>query len=151
MRNSIKDPTNTSRELQRDLACAEVNVDSSTIRKRLLQGGRQVRRTSSLPPQNATLTASMKNKSLKWAKKYQNWGKEDWRKVVFSNESHFEVHGQKYLYVQKSAGETLNNKHVQQAPKHPLKKMFWGCFTFKGTGRLCPNKGMMNSTNTWKC
>ena len=28
--------------------------------------------------------------------------------------------------------------------------MVWGCFTFQGTGRLCPVEGMMNSTKYYK-
>ena len=56
------------------------------------------------------------------------------------------MHGHRSQHVRRSAGEPLNSFHIQQAPKHPPKKMFWGCFTFKGTGRLCPIEGMMNST-----
>ena len=67
-------------------------------------------------------------------------------KVISSDESHFEVHIRRSQYVRQSVGEPLNTFHIQQAPKHPPKKMFWGCFTFNGTGRLCPVKGMMNST-----
>ena len=56
------------------------------------------------------------------------------------------MHGHRSQYVRRSAGEPLNSFHMQQAPKHPPKKMFWGCFTLKGTSRLCPIEGMMNST-----
>ena len=92
------------------------------------------------------LTAATKKKRMKWAKKYKNWRKEDWKKVIFSDESHFEGHGPKFAFAQRSASEPINSRHIQQAPKYPLKKMFWGCFTFQGTGRLCPVEGMMNST-----
>ena len=62
------------------------------------------------------------------------------------DESHFKVHGHISQCVRQSAGELLNRFYIQQAPKHPPKKMFWGFFTFKGTDRLCPIEGMMNST-----
>ena len=120
IRNSIKDPTKNSRDLQRDLASAGVNVDSSIFRKRLLEAGRKAGR----PPKKQLLTAAMKTKRLKWAEKYKNWRKEDWRKIVFSDESHFEGHGPKFLYVRKSTAETLTSKHVQQAPKHPKRRCF---------------------------
>ena len=55
------------------------------------------------------------------------------------------MHGRKSQYVRRSIGEPLNTFHILQAPKHPLKKMFWGCFTLNGTGRLRPSEGMMNS------
>ena len=48
-------------------------------------------------------------------------------KSCFSDDSHFEVHGLKSQYVRRSVGEPLNTFYILQAPKHPLKKMFWGC------------------------
>ena len=142
LRNSLKDPPKNSKDLQRDLAMVGVDIDSSTVRKRLVQAGRTARR----PRKKQLVTDVMKKKRLVWAKNFKHWGKEQWRKVIFSDESHFEVHGHRSQYVRRSAGEPLNSFHFQQAPKHPPKKMFWGCFTFKGTGRLCPIEGMMNST-----
>ena len=67
-------------------------------------------------------------------------------KSCSSHESHFEVHGRKSKSVRRSVGEPLNTLHILQAPKHPPKKMFRGCFTLNGTGRICPSKKMMNST-----
>ena len=63
---------------------------------------------------------------------------------MFSDENHFEVHGHGSQYVRRSVGEALNKFHLQQAPKHFPKKMFWRCFTFNGTRRLCSIEGMMN-------
>ena len=34
---------------------------------------------------------------------------------------------------------------MQQSVKHPEKKMFWGCFSYYGVGRLQPVEGMMKS------
>ena len=67
-------------------------------------------------------------------------------KSCFSDESHFEVHGHKSQNVRRSFGEPLNTFYNLQAPKHPPKKMFWGCFTLNDTGRLCPSEGMMKPT-----
>ena len=69
---------------------------------------------------------------------------------MFSDDSHFEVHGLKSQYVRRSVGEPLNTFYILQAPKHPLKKMFWGCFTLSDTGRLCTSEGMMKLTKFWK-
>ena len=41
LQNTYKDLRKTSKDLQRDLATAGVNVDSSTVRKRLLEAGRK--------------------------------------------------------------------------------------------------------------
>ena len=45
LQNTFKDLRKTSKDLQRDLATAGVNVDSSTVRKRLLEAGNGVTNT----------------------------------------------------------------------------------------------------------
>ena len=61
LQNTFKNLRNTSKDLQRDLATAGVNVDSSTVRKRLLEVGRKVRS----PCKKQLLTFAMKKKKLK--------------------------------------------------------------------------------------
>lgn len=141
IRNSVKDPKKTSVDLLRDLSSAGVNVSSSTVRRRLLEVGRVGRK----PQKKQLLTSVMKKKRLRWARQYAGWTADDWRKVIFSDESHFEVHGYRSQFVRRSKGEPLRPGHIQQAPKHPPKKMFWGSFSAKGTGRLVNVEGMMNS------
>ena len=65
--------------------------------------------------------------------------------VLFSDESHFEVQGQRSQFVRRSDGEPIRPGHIKQYAKHPEKKMFWGCFSAFGPGRLYPVTGMMNS------
>ena len=88
----------------------------------------------------------MKTKRLSWVKKYKDWTVEQWRKVIFSDETHFEVQGYRSNFIQCSSEEPLRSGHIQQAPKHPPKVMFWGCFTDFGPETLHPIEGMMNST-----
>ena len=61
------------------------------------------------------------------------------------DESHFEVQGQWSQFVRRSDGEPIQPRHIEQYAKHPEKKMFWGCFSAFGPGRLYPVTGMMNS------
>src|SRR5215469_15753539 len=131
IRNNIKDPKKTSIDLRRDLSSAGVNISSSTVRRRLLEVGRFARK----PLKKQLLTSVMKTKRLHWAHRYAQWTADDWKKVIFSDESHFEVHGYRSQVVRRSKGEPLRSGHIQQAPKHPLnqqapkhppKKMFWG-------------------------
>ena len=141
IRNSIKYPKKTSIDLQRDLSSAGVNISSSTVRRRLLEVGRFARK----PLKKQILTSVMKTKRLRWVRRYIQWTADDWKKVKFSDELHFEVHGYRSQVVRRSKGEPLRPGHIQQAPKHPPKKMFWGSFSANGTGRLISVEGMMNS------
>ena len=66
LQNTFRDLRKTSEDLQRDLATARVNVDSSTVRKRLFEAGRKARS----PCKKQLLTVAIKKKRLKWGKKY---------------------------------------------------------------------------------
>ena len=125
----------------KDLAHAGVKISSSTVRKRLLESGRRAMR----PFKKQLLTKKMKSKRLTWAKKHKTWTVEEWKKVLFSDESHFYVRGEHSRFVRRSIEESLNSHHVNQTVKHPQKKMFFGCFSYAGVGSLFPLEGMMNS------
>ena len=91
------------------------------------------------------LTTKTKKKRLQWAKKYRSWGTDQWEKVIFSDKTHFEVCGYHLWYVRRSIGELLREAQIQQAPKHPPKKIFWSFFTVFGPGSLIIIKKMINS------
>ena len=141
LRLSIVDPRKTSSDLKRDMMDYGVHLSNSSIKKRLFEAGRNARR----PKRKQLLTHKMKRKRLAWAKKYKNWTLDDWKKVLFSDETHFVVGGKHVQYVRRSVGESVKPCHINQQVKHPAKKMFWGCFSFKGVGSLFPVQGMMKS------
>ena len=87
----------------------------------------------------------MKRKRVKWAKKYKDWTENEWKKVLFSDESHFLVQGQHRHYVRRSEGEKVTEQHINQMVKQPQKKMFWGSFSFSGLGSLYSWLGIMNA------
>ena len=76
IRNSIKIPWKTSKELQSDLATSGVLLYPSIIRRRLLASGRIARK----PTKKQLLTTKMKKKRFQWAKKYKIWSTDQWEK-----------------------------------------------------------------------
>jgi len=132
----VKAPWKTSREFHSDQAVSGVITYPSTVRKRLLNAGRIARK----PRKKQLLTPAMMRKRLQWAKKYKDWGAELWKRVVFSDESHFEVHGHRFQYIRRSIGEPIRKAHIQQATKHPPKMMFCRFFSASGPGRLVPTE-----------
>ena len=141
IRMSKFNPRKTSHELKVDIEGAGVCIDSSTVSRRLLAVGRKARR----PVKKPVLTDKMKKARYQWAKRHESWTIEDWRRVVFSDECHFEAHGFNSQFVRRSNGEPVRAEHMKQSFKHPPKQMFWGCFSYEGTGCLIPIEGMMNS------
>ena len=139
---SEKDPRKTSHELKRALEMDGVFISARTVRRHLVEAGRIARR----PIKKPLLTDTMREKRLSWARQFENWTREDWRRVLFSDESHFLVQGQRSQYVRRTKGEPVSKDHIEQNVKHPQKKMFWGCFSYSGVGSLCPIEGMMNAT-----
>ena len=71
--------------------------------------------------------------------------KECWRHVIFSDEIHIFVHGQKNQYVRRSQNKKIRNAQIEQSVKHPQKRMLCGCLRYYGIGSLHPVEGMMRS------
>lgn len=141
LQESIRFPKKTSSQLKRDLPQIAGAISSRTVRRRLWDAGRPARR----PIKKQLLTQVMKRKRYAWAKAHEHWTPEMWSRVTFSDESHFEVQGQRLKYVRRSVGEPVRSGHIEQYVKHPDKKMFWGCFSVEGPGALQAVDGMMNS------
>ena len=131
IRESVKDPRKTSDAIETTLGKKGIEISFSTVCRR--------------PVKKQLLTKTMKTKRYKCGLKYKNWTKEDWRHVIFSDETHMFVQDQRSQHVRRSQNEKIRNAHIDQCVKHPQKKMFWGCFSFYGIGSLHPVEGMMRS------
>ena len=66
---------------------ANKNISARTVRKRLLEAGLKGCNARKKP----YLSQANKKKRLEFAKKHENWTPDDWGKIVWSDESNFEV------------------------------------------------------------
>ncbi|GFY01625.1 HTH_Tnp_Tc3_2 domain-containing protein [Trichonephila clavipes] len=114
-------PYKTRRYLQRELLATSGNVDSSTVRRRLIEAGRLTRK----PIKKQLLTPAMKKKRLHWTRKYLSGTAQDWKKVLFSDETHFYAQGFRPRCVRRNGGEPIRKQHLIQTVKHHQKQMFW--------------------------
>jgi hypothetical protein len=64
------------------------------------------------------LTEVIKKKILIWDNELKIWTAADWRKVLFSDECHFEVQGLRVNHVRRSDGENVSPNHMQQTKKN---------------------------------
>jgi len=85
------------------------------------------------------LTKQHRQSRLAFAKKYKDWTIEDWRRVVWSDESKFQLFGSDgRQWYWKKTNESLSTRHIRPTVKHGGGNiMVWGCFTSGGIGYLC--------------
>lgn len=136
-------------EVQKDpfLSCKKIAANIGrptlsvyTIRRRLSRlGGYKSYKAAKKP----WLREINRVKRLAWARNHLNWTPAQWRSVLWSDESKFEVrcHAPKKVWRQK--GQRYLPKNTQGTVKHDQSVMVWGCFTYTGVGRLHRINGIM--------
>ena len=86
-----------------------------------------------------------KKKRLQWAIDHQNWTEEDWGKVLWSDESKFELFGQRRrIYIGRKTKEKMIPECLVPTIKHGGGSvMVRGCFSSAGVGDLVKIEGIM--------
>ena len=113
-----------------------------TVQHRLNKHGLTGRSLAKKP----LLTKRHQKTRLDLAKKYQNWTQEDWRRVLWSDESKINIHGSDgRRWTWRRRGQQLRQKHVTQTVKHDKCVMVWGCFSSAGVGEIFIIEDTLNS------
>ena len=86
-----------------------------------------------------------KKKRLQWAIDHQNWTEEDWGKVLWTDESKFELFGQRRrIYIRRTTKEKMIPECLVPTIKHGGGSvMVWGCFSSAGVDDLVKIEGIM--------
>ena len=117
------------------------HVGPQTLRRRLKEGGLVCRVRKAKP----YLSPIAKERRRRWALEHASWTVEDWKKVVFSDESKFMLFksdGRQYAWFR--PGQAYDDRFVKKTVKHGGGKvMVWGCITGQGMGRLHKIDGIM--------
>lgn len=120
----------TSRQL---LAAWGGHVCPKTVRNRLLEFGLRARR----PRRKPLLTLGMRKKRMEWAREHLPWTTDDWKKVLFSDETKINLHSSDgIMYVRRRTGEEFLPSCTLRTVKFPTSVMLWGCMCAGGIGRL---------------
>jgi hypothetical protein len=80
---------------------------------------------------------------LDWAKEHLNWTKEDWHKVMWTDESPFVIRFQRKSRVWRLHNERYEPWATKQTVKHDKKINVWGAFAANGVGRLYRVNGIL--------
>lgn len=114
----------TAVEIQKKMKKLSLEVGVHTVRRRLREAGGKYVNEISKP----LLSEEHRKKRLKWAKNHQNF---DWSKVIFTDESTFQLFTSK-----RKVWQFVGRKKIIHTVKHPQKVHVWGCFSSSGFGKL---------------
>jgi hypothetical protein len=120
-----------------------INISRRTVSNVLHKFGYVARIKKKKP----RLTDSQKKARFQWAKKYSTWTIEEWKNIIWSDESKFNVlnSDRKEYYWTNNQGQI-----TKESVKPTLKFgggsiMVWGCMTWKGIGFSCKIDGNMDA------
>jgi len=142
--NSLKNRKLTAKALalKRCPSFTKKRLSITTVKDRLKKVGLNGRVARKKP------LLSEKNKKARflWAKEHRDLTEEDWKKVIFSDESPFTLFqwaGKQY--VRRRPGEEFLEECLNPTVKHGGGKIqVWGCFSWNGAGPMYRVKGKMD-------
>jgi transposase-like protein len=141
---SLDDPYLTAVEIAPMITddSSEEKASVHTIRRRLLDFGLYARR----PRKKPLLKPHNIKARLEWAHKHLHWKPEQWQKVMWSDESPFQLFNSGSQYVRRPKCAALDPKYtIKTVKKGGGKINVWGCFHYRGVGVLKRIDGVMDS------
>ena len=142
VRLALQNRRSTAVDINRSLEDAGVKVSDRTVRRRLVAAGMRAR----IPRKKPFLNAVQRQKRLQWARQHVLWTKEQWEKVLWSDETRISIFGSDGVrYVRRRAGEECLPECTTATMKHPLNIMVWGCMSRMKVGRLQVLDGTVNA------
>ncbi|CAB5385642.1 unnamed protein product [Rhizophagus irregularis] len=113
-------------------------ASTQTIRKELAKENLHSR----IPRFSPLISESNKAKRLLWARAHENWTVEDFKWVVWLDEStytQFRTSG--FGRVWRESSEEFHEDCIASTVQKSFGRMFWGCFSWVGMGPLVPLTG----------
>jgi transposase len=115
-------------------------VHEETIRNRIREVGEFKSYWSCKKP---FISETNRAKRLQWAKAHLNWTVDQWKTVLWSDESPFTLRYSGKVRVWRLANERYVPEVTKATLKHDKRLNVWGCFTATGVGHLHRIKGNM--------
>ncbi len=120
----------------------DVQVSAETVRSRLWETGEF---GNYLMIRKPLITKKNRLARLAWAQVHKNWTVEQWRRVIWSDESPFVLRCKRRPTVWRRHSERLHIKNTIATVKHDKKINVWGCFSAHAVGRIHLVEGIMES------
>lgn len=132
-------PRTSCVELRREFEGLQ-QVSLRTVERRILETGEFqsafTKRSPFVSPSNRVIR-------VQWARDHLNWTREQWRTVLFSDESPFVLRFNRRTRFYKRVGAPPRPENFTGTVKHDRKVNIWGCFAGHGVGRLYKVDGIL--------
>lgn len=135
IRKIKEQPRTSAPEINRSLAeYSGIHVSDETVRRTLRAAGYNGR-TPRIKP---LISEKNRRKRLEFARKYVNYGTEFWSKVIFSDETKFNIFGPDCgNKVWRKVNTEMHHKNTVSSVKHGGGNvMLWGCMSANGVGNM---------------
>ena len=119
-------------------------VHPQTVRRALQESGLRSATKKKVP----MLKKTHHQKWLEFAQKHENWTVDDWKRVLWSDETKINRIGSDgKVYVWKRKGESISDRTTTPTVKHGggNNLIVWGCMGWNGVGMLIEVEGKMNA------
>ncbi|MDF4290226.1 transposase, partial [Vibrio parahaemolyticus] len=117
-------------------------ISRTTVKRRLRESGLH----GQIAARKPLLRRGKKQKRFVWAKKHKEWTLDQWKSVLWSDESKFEIFGSnRRVFVRRRKGERMDSTCLVPTVKHGGGGvMVWGCFAGDTVGDLFKIEGTLN-------
>lgn len=143
IRESKKDPFLTAVDISRIVSTDHnINVSHDTVNRRLNEAGLPSRVARKKP----FISDTNVEKRLNWCLKYKDWTVEQWKRVLFCDESAFTLvyHGRTLVRRPPGKKAAYDKRYIKPTLKYGGGKInVWGCFSYEGVGDLHQIEGIM--------
>lgn len=106
-------------------------ISTRTVRRRLLYAGLK----SCRPAKKPFINFLQRQRRLKWCHEFRHYTPDQWKKVIFSDESLFQAFNARGQ-VRRRVGERYKPDCLRPTVKYPFSVMVWSCICYHGVGRL---------------
>jgi len=121
----------TCADLAGDLSLLGIDISATTVWRILRSAG--FRKTK--PTRKPGLTEQMKKERLQWCLDHEHWTLEDWKKVIWTDEtSVILLHRRGGYRIWRKADEKFVRSCIRERWKGCSEFMFWGSFTYDKKG-----------------
>jgi transposase len=121
----------TCADIAGDLSQDGLEISASTVWRVLRKAGYK----KTKPTRKPGLTKKMKDERLAWCKEHEDWTIEDWKNVIWTDETAVVLlHRRGGYRIWRKVDEAFVKSCIRERWKGYSEFMFWGCFTYDKKG-----------------